>query len=342
MARRLAACGAARTLALSVCARLTYRLPVTRCGAQGRPPSWWHGLGLGRHHVAVDGHHARLRLVYAGLGGAPVRARVDAQAEVVTIGRHRGCGVGQGQVRHRDLPGHTLACREEARRNKRALHNLVGHMYDHLYMLQHVAHVLCALTLTLRAQMRVVRRLGAVWVLVPLMLVACALSAALLPQGTAPRQLLPGESLKIAAHGRPELAGQDYLAGAAREALQHDDLTDDFLALLEAGGLNASAPQRHGIPHMTNCTAVQWCAYADEACVRPPRATHFTQWWVRRCDRDGVCSTVCKRGSVQVDGWLEHAIATQVVSSRQCSFQTSLRASGLDSVGAVWVLACNV
>jgi len=112
--------------------------------------------------------------------------------------------------------------------------------------------------LTLRAQMRVARRLGAGWILVPLMLVACALSAAMLPQGTAAQQLLPGENTKPAALQRPELAGQDYSAGAANEALQRDDLTDDFLALLDAGGINASAPHRHGIPPMTNCTAVQW------------------------------------------------------------------------------------
>jgi len=117
--------------------------------------------------------------------------------------------------------------------------------------------------------MRVARRLGAGWILVLLMLVACALSAAMLPQGTAAHQLLPGENMKPAALQRPELAGQDYSAGAANEALQRDDLTDDFLALLDAGGINASAPHRHGIPPMTNCTAVQWCACATEAHVRP-------------------------------------------------------------------------
>jgi len=54
----------------------------------------------------------------------------------------------------------------------------------------------------------------------------------------------------------------------------------------------------------------------ERSSLRPAYATQFTQW-VRRCDRDGVCSTVCKRGSVQVVDWLEHAIATQVVSSSQ-------------------------
>ena len=35
-----------------------------------------------------------------------------------------------------------------------------------------------------------------------------------------------------------------------------------------------------------------------------------------RCDRDGACSTVCKRGSVEVDLWLQNAINTQVLTQQ--------------------------
>ena len=39
-----------------------------------------------------------------------------------------------------------------------------------------------------------------------------------------------------------------------------------------------------------------------------------------RCDEGGHCTDVCKRGSVQVDEWLQHSIQTQVCPSQCCNY----------------------
>lgn len=45
-------------------------------------------------------------------------------------------------------------------------------------------------------------------------------------------------------------------------------------------------------------------------------AVCWVQWHatclVHRCDGDNVCSIVCKRGTVAIEPWLQHAIKTQV------------------------------
>lgn len=67
---------------------------------------------------------------------------------------------------------------------------------------------------------------------------------------------------------------------------------------------------RNTIPPGVQCDPYTWyCALCRFAGLH----THTTHC---RCDGDNVCSIVCKRGTVQIEPWLKHAIKTQV--SQQC------------------------
>lgn len=111
--------------------------------------------------------------------------------------------------------------------------------------------------------MRVMHKLSDARISVALPLLMYVVLAAILPQSSTEQQQA-ASSLTLDAQYRPQVAGHNASGGARTETLQSVDVTEDFLALLDAGGHNFSAPQRHGIPPYTNCTAVQWCARAEK------------------------------------------------------------------------------
>ena len=122
-------------------------------------------------------------------------------------------------------------------------------------------------------------------------------------------------------HGVPQEVQQKHLTDHQASRCAHKGTNTSSNAgtslRLPLGSSSSKAHwlSREGIPPATNCTATDWYI-----CVKLKLQPLQHLWLllssvVFRCDRDGVCSTVCKRGSVEVDLWLQNAINTQVAHS---------------------------
>lgn len=103
--------------------------------------------------------------------------------------------------------------------------------------------------------------------------------------------------------------------------LQQHNLTDVERALLDDlcwwpdEAQHGLLQTRNTIPPGVQCEPYTWYVQGILKYVLVHVRVICTEWvsttHTHRCDGDNVCSIVCKRGTVQIEHWLQHAIKTQ-------------------------------
>ena len=79
--------------------------------------------------------------------------------------------------------------------------------------------------------------------------------------------------------------------------------------------------ERHDVAYVLNDLLELALFPVQSACNAALHSAFLLMRLLCRCDEGGHCTDVCKRGSVQIDEWLQHSIQTQVCLGQCCNYR---------------------